>query len=170
MNPLVSLRDFHAHALAIERDAVARYRALATQMSTHNNHHAAIVFEQLANAEAEHAERLSRAQPDVDVVHSRPWDYRWASAESPESVPFETVHYLMEARGAFELALAAEERARAFFEAAAADTPNPEVRTLAREFAQEERAHIALIETEIERLLPSSVGPTHDLDPPREVD
>ncbi len=63
-----SLRDFYAHALAIEREAAHRYQDLAQQMETHNNLAVAETFERLARMEADHADHIARAAPDAVAV------------------------------------------------------------------------------------------------------
>ncbi len=165
-----SLRDFYAHALAIEREAAHRYQDLAQQMAIHNNLAVAETFERLARMEADHADHIARAAPDVDTSTIPAWEYRWEGVESPESTPFDAAHYLMTPFHALELALRNEERALSFFETVARSTPNHAVRELAATFAADERAHIDLLKAALARADRPSLGFDHDLEPPREVD
>ncbi|MFM9887287.1 MAG: ferritin-like domain-containing protein [Burkholderiales bacterium] len=165
-----SLRDFYAHALAIEREAAHRYQDLAQQMEMHNNLAVAETFERLARMEADHAEHIARAAPDVDTSTIPAWEYRWEGIESPESTPLDAAHYLMTPFHALELALRNEERAVNFFETVARSTPNHEVRALAATFAADERLHVEHVKAALARSDRPSLGFDHDLDPPREVD
>ena len=62
-----TIEDFFAHALAIEREAAARYRELAGQMHAHHNGACAALFDWLAQLESQHTARL-QAQAAQRVV------------------------------------------------------------------------------------------------------
>lgn len=165
---IATLPEFLAHALAIELEAMARYRALADQMAVHNNAPAATLFSTLSRLEAQHAQQLRARTAGIVLPSIAPWDYRWSSAESPETAPFESAHFLMTPYHALALALEAEERARVFFTDIAANTPSAEVRAMADELAREEGEHVAAVR----RLLEHEPLPPDDwadaLDPPTE--
>src|SRR5579862_7121409 len=107
--------DFYAHALAIEREAALRYRDLADQMRVHNNAALEHVFLDMSHAETGHAFEIERRSHGMLLPQLEPFQLRWISAESPESVPYDSAHYLMTARHALEGALAAERRACDYF-------------------------------------------------------
>jgi rubrerythrin len=165
-----SLRDFYAHALAIEQEAAHRYQELAQQMELHNNPAVAETFQRLARMEGDHAERIAKAAPDVDTSTIPAWEYRWQGLESPESASYYRARYLMTPFHALEIALENEQRAAAFFETVARSTPNHEIKALAQQFAADERTHIAHVEAALKRAERPSLGFDHDLDDPREVD
>ena len=165
-----SLRDFYAHALAIEREAAHRYQALAQQMENHHNLAVAETFARLARMESDHTGRIERAAPDVDPSTIPALEYRWEGIDSPESTPLDAVHAHMTPFQALELAVLNEERALRFFEAVARSTPNHAVRELAATFAADERTHIDLLKAALARADRPSLGFDHDLEPPREVD
>jgi len=144
------LPTFLAHALAIEQEAALRYRELSAQMATHYNVATASLFQKLAVAEAQHAAAIAARAKDMKLPALAPWEYRWLDPESPESAPFDDAHYLMTPHHALAMALAAEKRAKLFFETVAAGT-TPEIAALAREFAGEEAEHVARVETELAR-------------------
>ncbi len=170
VHAFTSLRDFYAHALAIEQEAAQRYQELAQQMVLHHNPAVAETFERLARLEADHAERIAKAAPDVDTSTIPSWEYRWEGVESPEATDYAHAHYLMTPFHALELALVNERRALAFFQAVARSTPNHEIARLADEFARDEQSHVAHVEAALARAERPSVGFDHDWDEPREID
>lgn len=165
-----SLRDFYAHALAIEQEAAHRYQELAQQMVLHHNPAVAETFERLARLEADHAAHIAKAAPDVDTSTIPAWAYRWEGVESPEATDFAHAHYLMTPFHALELALQNERRALAFFESVARSTPNHEIARLAGDFAADERTHVAHVEAALARAERPSAGFDHDWDEPRGID
>lgn len=165
-----SLRDFYAHALAIEQEAAHRYQELAQQMILHHNPAVAETFERLARLEADHAARIAKAAPDVDISTIPAWEYRWEGMEAPESIDFAQAHYLMTPYHALELALQNERRALEFFQAVARSTPNHEIARLAGEFARDEESHVAHVQAALARTDRPGVGFDHDWDEPRGID
>jgi rubrerythrin len=163
-----SLPEFLAHALAIEREAAARYQELADQMAVHNNTTVAELFQWLARIEAEHAEQVARHAQGASLPAIKPWDYRWIGFESPESAAHEGVHYLMTPFQALELALANEQRAAQFFERVAGSTRDASVLTLAREMAADERQHVVYVERAMAKHARPQAGWAEDLDPAHE--
>jgi len=164
------IAEFYAHAIAIEREAAARYEELADQMAVHNNPALAALFSKLAKLEAEHLAQIQAKTAGMHLPRPLPWEYHWALDESPEAAPFDAAHYLMTPRHALELALASEERARDFFDYVMRSTTIPEVQQLAAELCAEEREHIAWVAQALEAEEPHRPGWDGDLDPPREVD
>jgi rubrerythrin len=164
-----SLRDFYAHALAIEREAAHRYQALAQQMEIHKNLAVAETFERLARLESDRAEHIARAAPDVDTTTIPAADYQWEGMEPPESTPGSAVHARMTPYYALALALRNEERALHFFETVTRSTPNHDVRALAASFAAEERRYIEHVKSALARADRPSLGVDHDLGPVGDV-
>jgi rubrerythrin len=143
---VASADDVLAHAFAMETEAADRYHDLADQMEVHNNSGVAEIFDRMARIEQIHADKLEVLCRERGIERRSPWDYRWIDPEAPEVTPVDEAHYLLPALQALKLALNNEKRAVAFYEALAARSPNPEVKALAEEFAEEEREHVALVE------------------------
>lgn len=148
--------ELYAHAIAIEREAAARYAELAERMDDLGNDAVAALFRMLASQEARHLEELERraagmALPAAGASHG------WLTYGPPETVARELVFRFMTQREALLIARAAEARADAFFRHAAWVTPDPEVRALAREMAAEEAQHIVMIDRLLERMAPPRV-------------
>ena len=157
-----------AHAYAIEAEAAERYQELASQMSSCGNDEVADLFSKLAEIEGKHAAELSLEHGAADAP-LRPAEYQWTSLQSPEAIPFEEMHYLMLPHQALTLALAAERRALSFYEAAAAQSPNPEIRALAAEFASEEAEHVNLVLDWLKRYPEPDEDWDEDMDPPESL-
>lgn len=130
-----SVGELYARAIAMEREAAARYALLAEAMLALGNEALARIFDCLSQWEAEHLDALlerteGMALPELPAPASR---------EAP-GIP------TLSPRQALGLALAAESQAYAFFEMVSMTTDNPIVRALATEMALEEDGHRELIE------------------------
>lgn len=156
------------HALAIEREAAARYAELADQLEQHRNPQVAALFRWLASHEVEHAARLEEQVAGLDVPALRPWDYRWMDPESPEATPYDAAHYRMTAYHALVIARANELRALAFFQRLAEEAANDDVRALATSLAAEEAEHVRYVEAALANEVPPAPGWDDDPDPPRD--
>lgn len=163
-----SSADLYAIAYEIETDAVERYKLLADQMQAHNNSELNKIFLDLARAEGIHAEEVRRMAGERGIEAQRAPIGVWRT-ESPEAVDLGAAHYLLTPLEALQMALAGEERALAFYTALAADTPDPAVKRLLKEFVDEEAEHVELCHRLIRRYSTGSEHP-EDLDPPWAVD
>jgi rubrerythrin len=158
--------DLLALAYQIEVEAVDRYHLLADQMDVCNNTELAGLFRKLADIEGLHARDLLEqaggqdAIKVIDVI-----DLDWEGGDTPESIDLSKVHYLMTPWHAVQLALAAEKRAFAFFENLKNTVDDAELRAMAAEFADEERAHVDLMEAELAKYPQPEPGWDDDLDP-----
>ena len=101
------------------------------------------------------------------VMPALPPAYAWETPESPETAPFDQLHYLMQPMHALEIALKCELQAQQYFEKIAASKAPATVRKAAAEMADEEREHVRLIRDWMKRVPPVKPGWDEDLDPPR---
>ncbi|HET7197103.1 MAG TPA: ferritin family protein [Burkholderiales bacterium] len=154
MKAIRSPAELYAHAIAIEREAAGRYSELAERMDDEGREELARVFGELARMEAEHLETLERRTQGIALPAIAPGEYQWLG-EAPETAARDLVFRLMTPRQALAMALAAEQRAEAFFEHLCWSAPDPALRSLAREMAAEESGHVALIA----RLLEATPAP-----------
>jgi rubrerythrin len=142
--------ELYVHAIAIEREAAERYAELAARMDREGSFAVAALFRMLAKLEARHLDELQRRAAGIELPPLTS-DYSWRDGEAPETVARDLVVRGMTQRRALEIALEAENRARAFFEHAARICGDPAVRALAQEMAAEEAEHAALIGRMLER-------------------
>ena len=151
MKAIRSAAELYAHAIAIEREAAARYSELAQQMSDRGEDAVAEVFSGLARAEAAHLEALEQRAAGIALPNVAAGQYQWLDAAAPETASHEWLFRFITPRQALLIALDAERRAEAFFESALVAAADPALRALAREMALEEREHIQIVEQLIER-------------------
>jgi rubrerythrin len=150
---LRSLDELFALAHAMEAEAANRYGELAEEMRRQNKPDLAVVFAQLAAAEREHVESVSRWSqarrgrlPDPTLV-------RW---EAPETFDQETAtevktSRLMTPYRALAMAVRNEERAFAFWSYLAAYSEDPEIKKASETMANEELGHVATLRKERRR-------------------
>ncbi len=161
-----SLPELLAHALTMETEAAERYEELADQMETHRKSEVAAIFRKLEREEKAHLKELEAICARYELPHYAPWEYKWSTGgESPEAIAIDRVSYRMSARAAIELALVHERGAEEFYAGVAQRASDAEVKTLASQFAAEEREHIAWLEASL-AAAGSSDGAGEDPDPP----
>ena len=151
MRPIRSCTELYAHAIAIEREAAARYAEFAQRMSDMGNDAAAEVFSTLAILEGEHLDVLVRRTEGMAVPELRSHEYSWLYSGAPETPAHELLFRLLTPHQALVIALAAERRAQAFFEQVLMTTGDPALRALAREMAADEGEHALMLERLLER-------------------
>jgi rubrerythrin len=150
MNAIRSAPELYAHAIAIEREAGERYAEFARLMADEGNDRVAAVFARLAALEAEHLAVLLRRTDGVALPAPPDVNYQWLDRGAPETAAHEFVHRLMTPHAALAIALAAEQRAQAFFESVHRTADDPALRALAQDMEMEEQEHIAMIERALE--------------------
>jgi rubrerythrin len=147
-----SLGTLYSHALAIEHEAEARYRELAGHMADAGNDAVADLFLRLARFEGEHAYHLAKKSLGLEIPLLAPGEYAWLDCGAPVPEARALIYRMMTPRMALEIALRAEERAKAFFEQVLAESRNATIRALAAEFVLEEESHIAWVENALTHL------------------
>jgi rubrerythrin len=145
---------FLAHAIGLEREAARRYEELSEAMATAGNRELQGFFGRMAGFSRKHlAEAVARGG-FRELPRLQPHEYQWPEGTAPETADWEGVDALMDARAALTLALTGERRGHAYYAAIAALSDDPEVRGLARQFAEEEAEHVR----ELERWLTHSAA------------
>jgi len=146
-----SVGALYAHALVIEHEAVQRYREFAAHMTERGNDILAELFGQLANFEAEHAFHLAKRAAGLTLPKIAAGEHAWLDQDAlvPEAHAF--VLRMLTPRLALEIALHAEERAKAFFEKVLAEASDAGIRELALDMARDEESHIAWVNEALAR-------------------
>lgn len=165
-----TIETLMAQALAMEREAVARYSELAEMMELHNNAEVAGLFRQMAQYEGHHVAQILAEMGWTEASAPPAQAGAWGAPESPESVPIDEMHYLMHPWHALQLALAAEQRAVAFFDAMAQGAATEAIRRAAEEMRAEEVEHVALVQAWLAKVPQPDADWAVDPDPPRHVD
>lgn len=165
-----TMAELLVHALVIELEAVQSYLDLAAQMQESGNDTVAKLFAKMAEYEQEHADKIREQAGDTKLPELAPWEYRWPGLEAPENIDLAGVHYLMTPYQALKLALENELSALAFFEDIAGSNSDKRVRSLAEEFAEDERQHVAWMEDWLGKYPPPDADWDYDPDPPAAID
>jgi rubrerythrin len=165
-----TLEVFMALAYAMEREAVERYTEFADAMETHNNREVAAMFRTMAGYEAKHAEQIMAEMGWKEAPQAPASGFGWPGHEAPETVPIDEVHYLMQPWHALQLALAAEQRAEAFFGELAQATTSESVRRAALELQAEEHEHVELVREWLAKVPVPDGDWATDPDPPRNME
>ena len=148
---VTNLPELYAHAIAIEREAVVRYREFSQWMRDLGEDDVAELFEKLEKIEREHLCALEKETAHFPLPELSPWQYAWLFTSLPGTL--ENAFPLMpqSTRDALKLALAAERRAIGFYRNVVNEAQDPAVRMVATTMLGEERHHIRDIERALER-------------------
>ena len=148
----MNLASFLAHSVKLEYEAELMYRKLSGALDPVVNKDAVVFFQEMAGYAQRHLQEVMQRAGIADVSELPESGYVWgddAAAESISLLP--AANTAVDLDQAMELALGAECRAAAFYEQAASSSPEPKVRSLAAEFAAEERGHALQLERFIGR-------------------
>ena len=90
--------------------------------------------------------------------------------EGPEAAPVDRTHYMMTPYHCIHLALQNEKRGHQYYADIAHKSPDPEVRKLAQQFADEEAQHVVMLEKWSATIKEPEANWDLDLDPPAVTD
>jgi rubrerythrin len=150
---LESLDELFALANAMEEEAANRYSALAEDMRRQKKGDLAEVFAQLAAAEREHVDSVTRWSQSRRGKAPDPALVRW---EAPETFDAEAAREIGTSRlttpyRALAMAVRNEERAFAFWSYVAAYSTDSEIKQAAEAMAREELGHVSTLRKERRR-------------------
>jgi rubrerythrin len=164
------LELFLAHALALENEAGERYDELAGMMEVHNNPEVTRLFKQMAEFSHLHAASVGKRAEGHALPELKSWEYKWDAATPPEVGDTADTHYLMTPHHAIKFALDNEIRGWEFYRRTAQTADDPEIRKLAKEFADEEAEHVDTLKRWLAKVAPAGAGWSEDPDPANMVD
>jgi rubrerythrin len=162
---MTDLDTFLAYSVALEEEAAERHDELADMMEVHNNPGVADTFRKLAHYSRLHAREIRDHSRGSDLPRIAPWDFGWETMEGPETADIGEMNYLMNATQALIIAMGNERRAHDFYFSISEESPDPDVRALASEFADEEKQHLALLEKWLAKVPGSADDTPFDPDP-----
>lgn len=149
--PIATAEEFYAHALAIEREAVARYREFEAWYAEHGDLELSHLCGRLAEAEAQHEHAIAQGCAAFRLPTLAAGEHCWLDRGSPEAPARELFYRVVSPRQLLEIALDAELAARGFFEWAAQEGNPPDVREAAADMAQEESLHVEWVRAALAR-------------------
>jgi rubrerythrin len=147
-----TVEELYAHALALEYEAAERYREFAGWMADFGNDSVAKLFNELASHEGAHALRLAKQTEGMKLPRISSGEYAWLELGAPETVARGLVSRLLTPEDALRIALAAEERAKLFFDNVLNTAEDAALIELAAEMGREEQEHVAWVKQALERL------------------
>lgn len=148
--PIATVEEFYAHALAIEHEAAQRYAEFAEHFEDRGEDALAGLCRNLASLEQEHFEELRAGCATLGLPTIAVGGYRWLEGASPEAPAREMLYRIATPRHLLEIALAAEWKAREFFAWIARTAPAKDVRELASIMAAEEAEHVKWVRQALE--------------------
>ena len=144
--PVSSIEELIGIAMAIEPEAVARYRQLAEAMRRRGDAETAKAFESMVMEEEGHIGAVQHLADIAGCPNMKPGDYVWRLPEelnaSWDSVAGSA---LLTAYRAFSIAVDNEQRAFSFYAFIAAEADDPRLAARAEALAREELGHAALL-------------------------
>jgi rubrerythrin len=150
--PIRSVEEFYAHALAIEREAAKCYGEFQEHFNGRGEEVLAGLCGNLALFEQDHYQLLLDRAKALKLPELPPDRYHWLESGPPECVDRALVFRVASPRQLLEIALKAEQNARHFFEWVAATTTDGEVHALAEEMAREEAEHVQWVTRALEHV------------------
>ncbi len=150
LEPIATVEEFFAHALAIEREAAGCYREFREHFADRGEEVLAGLCGNLARFEQEHYELLFERAKSLALPELPPERYRWLVSGPPECADRDLVFRVATPRQLLEIALKAERDAKRFFEWVSGTTASDEVHALADEMAREEAEHVQWVTRALE--------------------
>jgi rubrerythrin len=150
MQSIRTLEELYAHALAIEREAIDRYREFGAWFGEKGEEVLARLCAGLAQMEEEHHRELAAASRDLSLPAIPAGEYRWLEGRSPEAPPHELLRRVAGPRQLLEIALQAERAALAFFGWVEVSAPDEQVRAAAHSMVRDEELHVVCLRNAIE--------------------
>lgn len=157
---------FLAYSIALEEEAAARHDELADMLDVHHNPGVASTFRKLAHYSRLHAQEIRDHATGRTLPEIAPWDFGWDDMEGPETTDIGAVNYLLNTAQALTIAMRNEKRAHDFYLSIGRHSPAEDVRKLAREFADEEKEHLELLEMWMDKTDEPVDEQPFDPDPP----
>jgi rubrerythrin len=150
----LSLMDALDLAILIEMEAYERYKLFASQLGHTGGYDAGSFFASMAENEAKHGSEL--AERRKALFGDGPARLTLDDLYDVEAPEIGAVRRGMSTMQAFELGLAAEQKAYDFYDQALPNITDPDVRTLFVELRDEETEHVRMIEEARAKLPPNA--------------
>lgn len=143
---MTSVEKFLGHSIKVEEEAAAHFDELGEAMEGCGNTEVAKLFRQLAGYSRLHWQEAKAKAGDRDLTGHIPEEHMWPSLETPEQTSLWAGDAAMSKRDALKAALQGEKKGFEFYHHVAQTARDAEIRALAKEFADEEAEHVAILE------------------------
>jgi rubrerythrin len=138
-----SVEEFLAHAINLESEAADRFGQLADAMDTCGNHEVGKLFRRLSDYSRLHLADARARSGFRDIPAMKSGDFIWPGVESPETAAIWAADPFIGRDQALEIAMDAETASQEYYQSVLDTTTDPEIKALAKEFAEEESEHVA---------------------------
>lgn len=151
MSAVPDVAAFLAHAVCLEEEAGLRFDELADSCDSYGNPEVSALFRKMAHFSRMHLKEARARAAYHDLPDLAAGFTAWGADEGPESASMMGADPYSSIGHALEVALASERAGQAFYQAVYDGTSDPEIRAMAREFAEEEGEHVAELERWVAR-------------------
>jgi rubrerythrin len=158
----LTLMDTLDLATLIEVEAYKRYSMFAEQIGSRLSDDAGTVFQSMAENEKKHADEL--AERRLALFGTTPTRVKIDDIFDVEAPDVGAARWNMSTFRAYQVALASEQKAHAFYDRALRTVKLPEVKALFEELRDEEAEHVRMVEEIIAKLPPSAMDDVEDED------
>ncbi len=141
--PMENVEEFLAYAINLEREAADRFGQLADAMLACGNTNVGKLFRRLSDYSRMHLSEALARSGFREIPAMKPHDFEWPDMESPETAAIWAADPFIGRDQALDIALAAETAGYDYYLHIAETTDDPEIRVLAKEFADDESGHVA---------------------------
>ncbi len=148
---LKSVDEFLAFSIKIEEEAAEHFDGLTNAMKRCGNTEVAQLFQTLGGYARLHLKDAKARAGDTDLSAAAPGEHVWPDLVTPEQTELWAGDPALSRLDALRAALKGELLGFEFYHHVAKTSTDPEIRTIAKEFADEESEHIRLLEQWIER-------------------
>ncbi|MFO1153647.1 MAG: ferritin family protein [Rhodospirillales bacterium] len=143
---MTSPEMFLAYSIKVEEEAAVHFDELGEAMEKCGNTQVAKLFRQFAGYSRLHWEQAKERAGSRDVERYIPEEHMWPRLETPEQTSLWAGDPAMSRRDALKAALQGERQGFEFYHHIAETARSKEIRALAKEFADEEAEHVAILE------------------------
>jgi len=158
----LTLMDALDLATLIEVEAKKRYEQFAERFGSSGTDDAGSVFASMAVNEGKHGEQIVERR--IALFGEKPANVKLDDIFDVEAPEVGATRWGMSQRSAYNVALAAEEKAFAFYDQALRHVEHPDVRALFEELRDEEAEHVQMIKDILAKLPPSASVDLEDED------
>ena len=138
-----SIEEFLAYAVKLEEEAALRFGQLADAMQSCGNAEVSRLFRRLSDYSRMHLAEAQARTGFRDIPVMSPSEFVWPDMESPETAEIWAADPFIGREQALDVALAAETSSYEYYLRIHETTADPEIRVMAKEFADEEAEHVA---------------------------
>jgi rubrerythrin len=146
-----TVETFLALSLLMEYESADRLKELSAMMRQQQAEALAELLLRLSGYSRRHAEEIHELAEGRVLPELLSKEAAWEGLEGPETTAFESVNPRMSTLDMLRVALRNETRGQDFYTRVSLQSPDPEVRRMAAEFAAEENEHVMMLQQWVER-------------------